>query len=152
MSQMYQIQQTQRGQKQAVERGRDLLGEELTWKTERALGRHSQAEVEAVMITARNVATESEREDLVQNGRLTGQAIAAVRDQLDEETARTFSGQKGTWDLAALTAVALQQQTAVSPEAFRQAVAGAESGWGQDSPGHNVPRRLGLDPVAAGAH
>jgi hypothetical protein len=152
LSQTYQAQQTQRGQKQATERGRDLLGEDLAWKAERALGRHRQAQVATVLDTARQVANEHERGELIQNGRLTGQAITAVRDQLDAETAQAFSGQKGTWDLAALTAVALQQQTAASPEAFLQAVANAESGWGQDSPGHTVPRRLGLDPVAAGAH
>ncbi|MCB0190358.1 MAG: hypothetical protein KDJ65_00290 [Anaerolineae bacterium] len=152
LSQMYQAQQTQRGQKQALERGRDLLGEELAWKAERALGRHSQAQVNTVLDTVRQVANEHDRSTLIQKGRLTGQAITAIRDQLDEETAQAFSGQKGTWDLAALTAVALQQQTAASPEAFRQAVANAESGWGQDAPGQTVPRRLGLDPVAAGAH
>jgi hypothetical protein len=152
LSQTYQAQQTQRGQKQATERGRDLLGEELAWKAERALGRHSRAEANTVLAAARKVAGEHERGELIENGRLTGQAITAVRDQLNEETAQSFSGQKGTWDLAALTAVALQQQTTASPEAFRQAVARAENGGGQDAPGQTVPRRLGLDPVAAGAH
>lgn len=152
VDQMYQARQMQRGQKQAGERGRDLLGEDLSWKAERALERHSPAEVKAVLDTARQVANEHERSELIQNGRLTGQAITAVRDKLDEKTAQTFSGQKGMWDLAALTAVALQRQATVTPDEFRQVMAKANSGWGKDSPGHKVPRRLGLDPVAAGAH
>jgi hypothetical protein len=152
LDQVYQAQQTQRGQKQASEKGRDLLGEDLAWKAERALGRHTKAETKTVLDTAQQVATENDRDELVQNGRLTGQAITSVRDKLDPDTARAFSGQKGAWDIAALTAVALQQQSAVEPEEFRQAMAKAEAGWGQDSPGHNVPRTLGLDPVAAGAH
>ena len=36
--------------------GRDLLGEDLTWKVERAIGRHSPAEVNAVLETVRQVA------------------------------------------------------------------------------------------------
>jgi hypothetical protein len=152
VEQMYQARQLQRGQQQVSESGRDLLGEDLTWKVERAIGRHSPAEVSAVLETARQVAGEHERDELVRNGRLTGQALTAVRDRLDGETLQAYSGQKGMWDLAALTAVALQGQATASAEEFRQTVAGAESGWGQESPGYQVPRRLRLDPVAAGAH
>jgi len=150
--QMYQAKQAQRGQKQASEKGRDLLGEDLAWKVERAVGRHRPAEVKAVLDTARQMASEHRRNELVRNGRLTRQAITAVRDKLDVETAQAYSGQKGMWDLAALTAMTLQQQATASPEEFRRAMAAAESGWGKDSPGHKVPRALRLDPVAAGAH
>jgi hypothetical protein len=152
VNQMYRARQAGRGQKQAGESGRDLLGEDLAWKVERAIGRHGPAEVQAVLDTARQVAGERERTELVGHGRLTGAALTAVRDKLDADTAHAFAGQKGAWDLAALTAVALQQHAAASPEEFRRAMAQAESGWGQDSPGHKVPRALGLDPVAAGAH
>jgi len=152
VNQMYRARQAGRGQKQAGESGRDLLGEDLAWKVERATGRHSPAEVQAVLDTARQVAGERERAELVGDGRLTGAALTAVRDKLDADTTHAFEGQKGAWDLAALTAVALQQHAAASPEEFRRAMAQAESGWGQDSPGHKVPRALGLDPVAAGAH
>lgn len=152
VNQMYRARQAGRGQKQAGERGRDLLGEDLAWKVEHALGRHSPAEVQAVLDTARQVAGERERAELVGDGRLTGAALTAVRDKLDADTTHAFEGQKGTWDMVALTAVALQQHAAASPEEFRRAMAQAETGWGQDSPGHKVPRALGLDPVAAGAH
>lgn len=152
VEQMYRARQTQRGQKQANERGRDLFGEELAWKAGRALSRHSPSDVNTALGAARQVANEYDRSELIQNGRLTGQALTAVRDKLDEETGQAFGGQKGTWDLAALSAVALQQQATVTPDEFRQALANAGSGWGKDSPGHQVPRRLGLDPVAAGAY
>jgi hypothetical protein len=78
IDQMYQAQAAQRGQKQAGEKGRDLVGEELAWKVERALERHSPVEIQAVLEAARQVATKMDRAELVRNGRLTGTAVTAV--------------------------------------------------------------------------
>ena len=134
-----------------TETGRALLGEELAWKVERALARRSQAETAAVLTAAKNVAARLGQETLVQRGRLTPAALEAVMQELESQTQAAFSDRTGRWDLAALTAAALQEQQTVSPEAFRQAVASADPS-SQALPAQQVSRTLGLDPVAVGAH
>jgi hypothetical protein len=152
IAQTYVAQQSQRGQKQAGQRGRDLVGEELAWKAERALSRRSLQETNAVLAAARQAEGKLGHGQMVRRGRLTTEGLRAVRRELDPDTVQGFRGQQGLWDLAALTAVGVQQETTVSPDEFRRELAQAASGWGEESPGHQVPRKLGLDPVAAGAH
>ncbi|MCP5037887.1 MAG: hypothetical protein GY945_09840, partial [Rhodobacteraceae bacterium] len=53
VEQSYQAQRFQRGQKQAGQAGRDLVGEELAWKAERAMARRSPAETKAVLEATR---------------------------------------------------------------------------------------------------
>ena len=86
------------------------------------------------------------------DGRLTAAGVRQVKEQLDEKTAQAFSGLQGQRDLAVLTGVAWQTDKTVAPQQFRQAVARAEDGSGDKAAGRRVPRALGLDPVAAGAH
>ena len=152
VEQTYAAQQSQRGQQQAGQRGRDLVGEELAWKAERALSRRSPQETNAVLVAARQAHDQLGHERMVRRGRLTPEGLRAVRRELDPKTAQAFRGQQGVWDLAALTALGVQRETSVSPDEFRRTLAKAKSGWGQESPGQQVPRKLGLDPVAAGAY
>jgi hypothetical protein len=151
LEQMYASQQLGQGRQQVLEAGQSLLGEDLVWKVERALGRRSPEQTAAVLVAARAVAEKLDRKEMIQDGRLTPAAVEAVRQQLDPETAPAFQGRAGSWDLAALTAVALQESRTAPPEQFRQAVARARV-MGEETPAQQVPRTLSLDPVAAGAH
>src|SRR5690606_11408479 len=133
-----------------LERGRDLLGEELTGPVQRALTRRSQADTEAVVAAARQVAAKTPRAALIgAEGQLQPAAVAAVRARLPQATAAKFSDHTGQQDLAALTAAALQQPSQPRPANFRRAVAEAKDGRGENAPGRTIPRQLGLDPVAA---
>jgi hypothetical protein len=149
---MYASQQLGQGRQQALEAGQSLLGEDLVWKVERALGRRNPEQTAAVLAAARALAEEPDRAEMVQDGRLTQAAVEAVRQQLDSETAPAFQGRAGSWDLAALTAVALQESRTAPTEQFRQAVARARVDGQEDTPARQVPRTLSLDPVAAGSH
>jgi hypothetical protein len=83
---------------------------------------------------------------------MAAEGMQAVRAQLDEKTTQSFQGQQGQRDLAALVAAGVQPRKEATPAGFRQAVARARDGQGEQSPGRTVPRSLGFDPVAAGAH
>jgi len=152
LAQFYRNQaQGGRGQAQLMERGRDLLGEELAGPVARALIRRPQAEAQAVLSAARQVAAERPREALIgADGQLQPAAVAAVRARLPQADA--FQGPAGQQDLAALTAAALQRPQQAAPADFRRVVAQAEDGDGEQAPGRAIPRQLGLDQVAAQGH
>jgi hypothetical protein len=152
LEQSYQVRRQGQGQQQAGEMGRALLGEELARTAEDTLRRHSQTESRAVLTAARQVKGNKAGELISPDGRLTAAGIGKVKDQLDEPIAQAFSSPQGQRDLAILTAIAWQADKTVSPQQFQQAVARSEDGAGEKAAGRTVPRSLGLDPVAAGAH
>jgi hypothetical protein len=144
-----------RAEPSRAEAGRDLLGEDLTREAERAIGRHSQAETVTVLRAARRAAVEAQArgESLIQaDGSLSPEGVKAVRERLDEKTARAFGGARGERDLSALVAAGAQAQREARPEDFRRAAAEARAGRGEQAAGRTVPHALGLDPVAAGEH
>jgi hypothetical protein len=135
-----------------AETGRELLGETLAHRSQAAMARHSQAETMAVLQAAQQaVQAEGTESFFGPDNRLKVEAVQAVRERLGE-TARAFAGPQGSRDLAVLTAAGMQPRRQVEPAAFRQAAAEAQPGRGEQAPGRTVPRALGLDPVAAGAH
>jgi hypothetical protein len=154
LAHFYQSQaQGGRGQAQLLERGRDLLGEELTGPVQRALTRRSQAEAQTVLNAARQMAAKTPRAALIgTEGQLQPAALAAVRARLPQATAAKFTDRADQQDLAALTAAALQRPHQAPPADFRRVVAQAKDGSGETAPGRTIPRRLGLDPVAAQGH
>jgi hypothetical protein len=143
----------QAGQQQAVETGRMLLGEDLSKAARAAMSRHSQQETMAVLEATRRASTQLPSGKFVRSdGRITAEGIRAVQTQLDEKTAQSFQGRPGLRDLAALVAAGVQPRKEATPDEFRQTVARAKDGQGEQAPGRTVPRSLGLDPVAAGSH
>jgi hypothetical protein len=149
---VYETRQHKAGRRQVGERGQALLGEELGRQTQAVLARHSQAETEAVLSATQQTMSRVPPEQLLRDGRLTGEGIALVQANLDQPTATAFSGPQGERDLATLIAAGMQPHQEAAPEAFRQATAQAVDGRGDRAAGRAVPRALGLDPVAAGAH
>lgn len=128
------------------------MGETLARRSQEVMARHSQAETMAVLEAAQQVAqAEGADKFFDPEGRLKTEAVQAVRERMGQ-TAQAFTGSQGLRDLAALTAAGLQPQKRAEPEAFRQAAAEAKPGQGERAPGRTVPRALGLDPAAAGAH
>jgi hypothetical protein len=121
------------------------------------MARHSQEETTAVLRAARQAAAEARTRGGAKaffraDGSLAPEGVKAVRERLDEKTARAFSGKKGERDLAVLTAAGLNPRREASPEAFRRATAEAQGWRGEAAAGRTVPRALGLDPAAAGEH
>ncbi len=141
------------GRQQAAETGKLLLGEELAGEASGAMARHSLAETRAVLQATRQSAVNLPPEQFIRaDGTITQAGLQAVQAQLDPASAAAFQGKRGQRDLAALMAAELRPRKEVEPEAFRQAAARAADGRGEQSPGRTVPRALGLDPAAAGAH
>lgn len=149
---IYETRQPKANHRQVGERGQVLLGEELAGQTQALLARHSQADTETVLNATRQTMSRVPPEQLLRDGRLTGEGIALVQARLDKQTAAAFGGPQGERDLATLIAAGMQPQQEATPEAFRQATARAADGRGDQAAGRAVPRALGLDPVAAGAH
>ena len=152
VQQTYRARQSGRGRRQAAETGQALLGEELAQETGAVLSRHGQAETTAVLQATRQTAGRTPPEKLMRAGQLTNEGLELVKSQLDDRTVRAFQGEQGRRDLTVLTAAGLQPRKEATPEEFRQAAAQAGDGQGAQAPGRTVPRALGLDPVAAGAH
>lgn len=144
-----------RGQRQALEEGRELVGEELSRAAIQAMNRHDREQTLAVLRTARQAAAEIEArgESPVQSdGSLNPRLVEAVRDRLDAKTEQAFAGTRGERDLVALVAAGAAAHREASPQEFRQAMAQARPGQGEQSPGRTVPRALGLDAVASREH
>jgi hypothetical protein len=153
--QTYQAQETGRDGQQVSDRenARDLFGEQLARDGERVVARRPQNETEPVLQAVRESAAEMPPQSLLDSqGRLTGEGLRTVETNLDEQTRQAFAGSQGQRDLATLTAMTLQREVTAEPAQYRQAVAAAQPGDGERAPGRTVPRELGLDPVAAGAH
>jgi hypothetical protein len=152
--QVYQARERHgQGRQQVVETGKLLLGEELAGEARGAMARHSLAETQVVLQATRQAAVNLPPEQFIRaDGAVTQAGLRAVQAQLDPATAAAFQGKRGQRDLAALMAAELRPRKEVEPEAFRQAAARAADGRGAQSPGRTVPRALGLDPAAAGAH
>lgn len=141
------------GRQQAAETGKLLLGEELAGEASGAMARHSLAETRAVLQATRQAAANLPPEQFIRaDGTITQAGLQAVQAQLDPATAAAFQGKRGQRDLAALMAAELRPRKEVQPEAFRQAAARAADGRGEQSLGRTVPRALGLDAAAVGAH
>jgi hypothetical protein len=153
VAQMYQA--GARGQRQALETGSALVGEEVSREALRAMNRHSQEEAMAVLRATRQAAAEVQARSVSPmrpDGILSPEVLQAVRGKLDGRTMQAFAGAGGERDLAALVATGLQARKEARPEDFRRAMAQAPAGQGEGSPGRTVPRSLGLAPVAAGQH
>jgi hypothetical protein len=150
----YRARQQGQGQPQARGLGRSLLGEALADEAEQALDRHQPAETKVVFAVARQVQAERGQANPVigPDGRLAADAVEAVRDRLEPQAARAFADRPGQRGLRVLSAVAWQHDQTASPADFRRAGAAAQDRPGERAPGRSVPRALGLDPVAAGAH
>ncbi len=150
--QWYRAQATGEGQTRVRAEGYAQLGEDLHRRTEPVLRRHSQAESTAVLQATRQVAQKDPQSFLKADGTLSTEKLAAVREKLDTPTRRAFSGTQGERDFATLVAMGAQQNRRAEPAHFRRESAKAKDGFGDQSPGHVIPQKLGLDVAAGGVH
>jgi len=150
--QWYRAQASGHGQEAVRTAGYARLGETLPRRAEPVLRRHRQSETGAVLRATRKLARENPDRFFEPDGTLSAEGVRAVRRQLNEPTRRAFSGTQGARDLETLVAVGAQSDRRAAPADFRRETARAKNGFSDNAPGRTIPRALGLDAAAGGAH
>lgn len=153
-NQVYQARERGQGERQVLDAGQSILGENLGRQAYQTMVRHRQEETMAVLQATRQAAADvGGISQLIQSdGTLTSEGVQLVRGRLDGEVAETFSGRQGERDLETLIAAGLQPQKRAEPSQFREVASRASKWQGDEAAGRMVPRSLGLDPVASGSN